>query len=220
MKQKRSTIHHLEKIGAIAGILSIIFYFAAAILPFIPDSMSRLLGFTFPLLWIIAFMGLYSFLKRESHTPTLEIAYLFGIIGAAIACSFIVVQQANLIWHATATEAANSEDAKSLLRASFKGANRVQAGLDVAFDIFITISWFLFGINIAKSYNFNKLLGWIGCLISAGLFTLNMVTFPTAPADAGLLDLGPFLGLWALIVFCWFARILFKNKNSRTGIKH
>ncbi len=220
MKPKRSTIHHLEKIGAIAGILSIIFYFAAAILPFIPDSVSRLLGFTFPLLWIIAFMGLYSFLKRESHTPTLEIAYLFGIIGAAIACSFIVVQQANLIWHATAMEAANSEDAKSLLRASFKGANRVQAGLDVAFDIFITISWFLFGINIAKSYNFNKLLGWIGCLISAGLFTLNMVTFPTAPADAGLLDLGPFLGLWALIVFCWFARILFKNKNSRTGIKH
>lgn len=214
MKSKKSTIHHLEKTGAISGILSIIFYFSAAVLPFIPDYLSRLLGFTFPLLWIIAFMGLYSFLKKESHTPTLEIAYLFGIIGAAIACSFIVVQQANFIWHDTAMEAANSEEAKSLLKASFKGANRVQAGLDVAFDIFITISWFLFGINIAKSSNFNKLLGWIGCLISAGLLTLNMLTFPQAPADTGLIDLGPFLGLWSLIVFVWFTRILFKNKNS------
>nr|WP_299069513.1 DUF4386 family protein [uncultured Allomuricauda sp.] len=214
MKSKKSTIHHLEKTGAISGILSIIFYFSAAVLPFIPDYLSRLLGFAFPLLWIIAFMGLYSFLKKESHTPTLEIAYLFGIIGAAIACSFIVVQQANFIWHDTAMEAANSEEAKSLLKASFKGANRVQAGLDVAFDIFITISWFLFGINIAKSSNFNKLLGWIGCLISAGLLTLNMLTFPQAPADTGLIDLGPFLGLWSLIVFVWFTRILFKNKNS------
>ncbi|GAB5399198.1 MAG: hypothetical protein Aureis2KO_07830 [Aureisphaera sp.] len=213
MEPKKSTIHHIEKIGAISGIISIIFYFAAAILPFIPDYVSRLLGFTFPLLWIIAFMGLYSFLKRESHTPTLEIAYLFGIIGAAIACSFIVVQQANFIWHETAMEAANSDEAKSLLKASFKGANRVQAGLDVAFDIFITISWFLFGINIAKNSNFNKLLGWTGCLISAGLFTLNILTFPVAPADAELFDLGPFLGLWSLIVFVWFALILFKNKK-------
>ena len=91
---------------------------SAAVLTFIPDYISRLLGFTFPLLWIIAFMGLYSFLKKESHTPTLEIAYLFGIIGATIACSFIVVQQANFIWHDTAMEAANSDEAKSLLKAS------------------------------------------------------------------------------------------------------
>ncbi|MBQ0734262.1 hypothetical protein [Aquimarina celericrescens] len=216
MKSKKNTIHHLEKIGAIAGILSIIFYLLA-VLPFIPDYLSRLLGFTFPLFWIIAFMGLYSFLKKEYHTSTLEIAYLFGIIGAAIACSFIVVQQANFIWHTTAMEATHSEEAKSLLKASFKGANRVQAGLDVTFDIFISISWFLFGINIAKSSYFNKLLGWTGCLISASLLTLNMVTFPTAPAEADLIDLGPFLGLWALIVFIWFTRILFKNKNSTNG---
>ncbi|QTD38080.1 DUF4386 family protein [Polaribacter batillariae] len=213
MKSKGTTSHHLEKIGAISGILSIIFYLSAAVLPFLPDYISRLLAFTFPLLWTVAFMGLYSFLKKESHTPTLEIAYLFGIIGAAIACSFIVVQQANFIWHDTAMEATKSEEAKSLLRASFKGANRVQSGLDVAFDIFITISWFLFGINIAKSPNFNKLLGWIGCLISAGLLILNMWTFPTPPADNGLIDLGPFLGLWTLIVFVWFTRIVFKDKS-------
>jgi hypothetical protein len=214
MTSGKSTIHKIEKIGAISGILSIIFYLSAAVLPFVPDYLGRLLAFTFPLLWIIAFMGLYSFLKKESHTPSLEIAYLFGIIGSAIACSFIVVQQANFIWHDAAMEAAKTEEAKLLLKASFKGANRVQLGLDVAFDIFGTISWFLFGLNIAKNPGFNKIFGWIGCFLSAGLLILNMITFPNPPAEAGLIDIGPFLSLWVLVVFIWFAVILFKKKNN------
>jgi len=213
MTSSKNTIHQIEKIGAISGILSIIFYFSAAVLPFVPDFLGRLLAFAFPLLWIIAVMGLYSYLKKRSHTPSLEIAYLFGIIGSAIACSFIVVQQANFIWHDAAMAAAQSEEAKSLLKASFTGANRVQLGLDVAFDIFSAISWFLFGWNIAKGPGLTKILGWIGCLVSAGLLTLNMITFPTPPADAKLIDLGPFVAMWILAVFIWFTVIVFKKKN-------
>ncbi|MEO1010968.1 MAG: hypothetical protein AAFX53_06645 [Bacteroidota bacterium] len=214
----KSTIDYnykLEKIGAIVGIVSIIFYFSAAILPFIPQVISRLLGFTFPLLWIIAFMGLHSYLKRNAHTPSLEIAYLFGIIGASLACTFIVVQQANFIWHDIAKETANSQEALSLLKATFRGANRVQGGMDVAFDIFITISWFLFGLNIIKHASFGKVIGLVTCLLSISLLTLNMITFPTPPAEAGLFDLGPFLGLWILVVYTRLALILFK-KNNRT----
>ena len=110
-------------------------------------------------------------------------------------------------------EQAATEEAQALLKASFRGTNRVQAGMDVAFDIFITIAWFLFGINIARSAHFNKLLGWMGCLLAAGLLTLNMISFPTAPAEAGLFDLGPFLGIWTLVIYIWFMVILFKRKN-------
>jgi hypothetical protein len=204
--------YNLEKTGAIAGILSILFYFMAAVIPFLPDFMSRLLGFTFPLLWIISFMGIYKFLKSEKQTVSLEIAYLFGIIGAAIACSFIVVQQANFMWHESAMEAARSEETKSFLKAAFRGANRVQAGLDVAFDIFITISWILFGLNIAKNTKFNNVFGWIGSLIALGLLILNLTTFPNAPAESGLFDLGPFLGLWTLVFYIWFTIVVFKKK--------
>lgn len=213
----KSNLHRLEKIGAIAGLVSVVFYFGAAVLPGIPDYLGRLLGFAFPLLWIVSFMGLYNFLKKESHTPSLEIAYYFGIIGAAIGCTFIVVQQANFIFHDKAMEAATTEEAKALLKATFQGANRVQEGMDVVFDIFITISWFLFGINIARNTTFRKLLGWIACLLSLGLLTLNMITFPTAPAEAGLIDLGPFLGLWILVVYVWFAMVVFKRKSSVDG---
>ena len=204
--------YNLEKTGAIAGIVSILFYFMAAVLPFLPNFIGRLLGFSFPLLWIISFMGLHKFLKSEKQTVSLEIAYLFGIIGAAIACSFIVVQQANFMWHETAMEAAKSEETKSFLKAAFKGANRVQAGLDVAFDIFITISWILFGLNIAKSSTFNKVIGWSGSIIALGLLTLNLITFPNAPAESGLFDLGPFLGIWILVFYIWFTIIIHKKK--------
>ena len=175
--------------------------------------MALALAFSFPLLWIIAFMGLYHFLKSENHTASLEIGYVFGIIGASLACTLLVVQQANFIWHEQALAEATTEEGKALLRAAFRGANRVQAGMDVAFDIFITISWFLFAANIARSTHFNKLLGWSGCLISTGLLTLNMITFPTAPAEAGLFDLGPFLGIWALLVYIWFTVVIFRKDN-------
>lgn len=215
MTPEKSTIHHIEKIGAVAGILSIIFYFSVAVLSFIPDAIALSIAFTFPLLWIISFMGLYHFLKKQKHTATLEIGYLFGIIGAALVCVLLVIQQANIIWHDQAMEAASSEEAKALLKATYRGANRVQAGMDVAFDIFITIAWILFGINIARSPNFNKILGWSGSLIAAGLLIFNMITFPTAPAEAGLFDLGPFLGLWSLVFYIWFTVVLSKSKNIK-----
>jgi hypothetical protein len=216
----KSNLHQLEKIGAIAGIVSIIFYFSAAVLSGIPDYLGRLLGFTFPLLWIVSYMGLYRFLKEESHTPTLEIAYFFGIIGAAIGCTFIVVQQANFMFHDAAMESAKTEEAKALLQATMQGANRVQEGMDVVFDIFVTISWILFGINIARKTTSRKILGWITCLLSLGLLTLNMITFPTAPAEAGLIDLGPFLGLWILVVYIWFAVAVYKKKSGVEASEH
>lgn len=205
------TDQRLVRIGGISGILSIVFYLSVAVFSFIPDTLALVIAFTFPLLWIIAFMGLYRFLKAENHTASLEIGLLFGIIGAAIACTFLVVQQANFIWHEQALEGAASEESRALALAAFRGANRVQAGMDVAFDIFVTVSWLLFGLNIAWSSQFPRLLGWIGCTLAAGLLVLNMITFPDAPAEAGLFDLGPFLGLWTLVIFIWLTRVAFKK---------
>lgn len=209
MSQK-NTYHQIEKIGAIAGIISIVFYISAVAIP-LPSPIPRLLAFTFPLLWILSYMALYHFLKKDRHTPTLEIAYIFGIIGAALACSLLVVQQANIIWHNEAMETAQTEEAKALLKAAYRGANRVQAGLDVAFDIFITIAMILFGINLAKSPKLPAFLGVVMSLIATVLIVFNMVTFPDSPAEAGLIDAGPFLGLWMLIVYIWFTVIVFKK---------
>lgn len=207
-----NTYYQIEKIGGIAGIISIIFYISAVTIP-LPSPIPRLLAFTFPLLWILSYMAFYHFLKKERHTPTLEIAYIFGIIGAALACSFLVVQQANIIWHRDAMEAAQTEEAKALLKAAYRGTNRVQAGLDVAFDIFITIAMILFGINLARSPKLPSFLGIIMSLIATVLIVFNMITFPNAPAEEGLIDAGPFLGLWMLVVYIWFTVIVFREQK-------
>ena len=213
MAANSNSEYQIIKIGAVAGILSIIFYFSVAVIPIIPDRIGLLFAFSFPLLWIISFMGLYHYLKNDHHTSTLEIAYVFGVIGAALACILLVVQQANILWHEELLKTTNYELNKDLYLATFRGANRVQAGLDVAFDIFITISWILFGLNIARNKSFNKILGWTGSIIALGLLILNMYTFPNAPAESGLFDLGPFLGIWALIFYIWFAVVVFKQKK-------
>ncbi|WP_350286290.1 hypothetical protein [uncultured Croceitalea sp.] len=210
MNLDNSFNHRIERIGAIAGILSIVLYFSAAVLPFIPDVLARLFGFVFPLLWIVSFMGLYNFLKKENRTPSLEIGYLFGIIGAALALIFIVVQQANYIWYTEAKETLDTENALELAKAAFRGANRVQLAMDVAFDIFITIAWFLFGLNISRSKSFGRILGWITCILSFSLLMLNMITFPDPPARVGLFDLGPFLGFWTMIIYIKFILIVHK----------
>ena len=212
MTQKHS-YGQIEKIGGIAGIISIVFYISAVAIP-LPSPIPRLLAFAFPLLWIVSYMAFYHFLKKERHTPSLEIAYIFGIIGAALACSLLVVQQANIIWHNEAMESAQTDEARALLKAAYRGANRVQAGLDVAFDIFITIAMILFGINLAKSSRLPSFLGIVMSLIAAVLLVFNMVTFPDAPAEAGLIDAGPFLGLWMLLVYGWFTVIVFKEETG------
>ena len=208
------TFPRIEKIGAIAGIVSIFFYISAVALP-LPDPFPRLMAFTFPLLWILSYMAFYHFLKKDRHTPTLEIAYIFGIIGSALACSLLVVQQANFMWHEEAMTAAQSEETKALAKAAFRGANRVQAGLDVVFDIFITIAMILFGINLARSPKLPAFLGIVMSLIAATLLVLNMITFPDAPAESGLIDAGPFLGLWMLIVYAWFTVVVFKKNKPK-----
>ncbi|GAB5476357.1 MAG: hypothetical protein Mars2KO_44560 [Maribacter sp.] len=191
----------IEYSGAIAGILSIVLYIASAAFSFLPDAVSRLFAFAFPLLWIISFMGLYRFLSEDYLGASLQIAFLFGVIGGAIACTFLVIQQGNLVWYEQVMQGTLSEEAKQLNKAILLGVDKVQTYMDIVFDIFISIAWILFGLNIARSPSFSRILGYLGSLIALGLLVFNLYTFPFPPADSGLLDLGPFLGLWALVFY-------------------
>jgi len=42
-----------------------------------------------------------------------------------------------------------------------------------------------------------------------------MATFPNPPANAGLFDAGPFLGIWLLAFFSWLTILVFQ-KNPTT----
>ena len=73
-------------------------------------------------------------------------------------------------------------------------------GLDVAWDVYVGIGTLLFGMSALRHPRLGVLIGSAGVVIASALLALNLYTFPTPPADAGLVDLGPGVGLWYLVV--------------------
>jgi len=73
-------------------------------------------------------------------------------------------------------------------------------GLDVAWDAFVCFGTICFSISMWRHPRFGRAFSIFGMLIGGGLLALHLYTFPTPPQNAGLIDLGPALGLWYLVV--------------------
>ncbi len=199
MKEFCHNRKHIAHKGAIAGIISSVFYFSAIFLNFLPNKILILLGISFPLLMIVGFIGIYHYLKEKSLSLTLETAYLFGLLAGLIACTFIVIQQANMAWNQKILMVEgiiSAHDSKSI----FRSVNRVQLAMDIVFDILISTSIFLLGLYIIKTKKLNPSFGWTGCFLAFLLLLLNLYTFPDPPTSKNTLDAGPFIGMWMLVL--------------------
>ena len=76
----------------------------------------------------------------------------------------------------------------------------VWLGLDVAWDIYIGVGTMFFGWAMLAHHRFRWFFGIPGLVLGGFLLILNLIPFPTPPSSAGLIDLGPFVGLWYLAV--------------------
>ncbi len=76
----------------------------------------------------------------------------------------------------------------------------VWLGLDIAWDVYVGVGTVLFGLCALTHPRLGRILGAAGIFIGGGLLALNIGSFPTPPANAHLIDLGPFVGLWHLVV--------------------
>jgi len=206
--------YSMYRTGAICGLVSIFCYFSAAVIT-LPDTASRLMAIAFGPLLIIGYLGAYSWLKKIKHGPELQISYVFGIIAGASITMMLILQIANNMWHNEAIEIAKSENAKNIYTAALIGADRVQLGLDLVLDIFTTLSVILLGVCLIRNSITSKIIGVIGILIASLLLFLNMATFPNPPAESGLFDAGPFLGLWYMIFFIWLIILTFKKRKLK-----
>jgi hypothetical protein len=205
-------INSIAKTGAIAGILATVCYFGAAVLS-LPDGLSRLMGFAFGPLVVVSYIGIYAHWSQKHDGALLRISYIFGIIYGAIVTSLIFIQVANNMWHEESMVLADTESAKESAQMVHRAANRVQAALDVAFDLFVTVSVILLGIVLLKDSFVSLIFGITGIVIGGLLLFLNLYTFPDGPYEAGLFDAGPFLGLWYAAFYIWMLTILLKRTN-------
>ncbi len=76
------------------------------------------------------------------------------------------------------------------------GVNNVQGALDIAYDIWLTLGGAFLSVACMRHPWFGKIYGWTGIMAFGGLLFLNLFTFPYVPAESGLFDLGPVVGLW------------------------
>lgn len=75
----------------------------------------------------------------------------------------------------------------------------VWLGLDVAWDVYIGLGTAFFACAMIRHPRFGWPFFASGVGIAAAMLGLNLGTFPTPPAEAGLVDLGPLVGLWYLV---------------------
>ena len=188
------------RIGPVAGILGIAAYFAAAMVD-LPSRATLVLAFSMGPLLSVAFMGFYHFLGAHRNSAALQTATAFGVIAGTILNLMLVVQQSLFISLPSATRAA--------MGSAWTGLNMVQLGMDVSWDIYISVATILLGVVLWKHPRFGVALAGITVFAGSLLLVLNLWTFPIPPGESGLFDIGPFVGLWFVVLS---VRMLFSVK--------
>lgn len=188
------------RIGGVCGLVGIGAYLAAAFVP-LPDTLGYAAAFAFGPLLAIGAVGLYHCLALHRRTALAQIA-----AGAAIAAGITVLvmlttQQA--IFVMTERAVAGTTDAASVeaYRTMGRGLNAVHLGIDVAWDVLISVAVVLFGVAMRRHPRFGTAIGGVGTLLGLLLLGFNLWYFPTPPANASSVDWGPFVALWMLAVF-------------------
>ncbi|MDZ7267666.1 MAG: hypothetical protein ONB48_16405 [candidate division KSB1 bacterium] len=201
------------KLGAIAGVIACVVYAIMAAVD-MPRILTVAFAAAFGPLLSLASVGLYHLLKLHQKSVSTQIAAGANVIAGSIVNMMLIVQLAISISMRDYVDKAADAATKSTLELIWKAVDKVQLGLDVSWDVFIGIGTLLFAVNMLKHPRFGKILGGIGALLAVLLLGFNLYTFPIPPANADLIDFGPFVGLWYLIISIQMLRSLTWAKNA------
>ena len=188
------------RFAVIAGLLACAAYFGSVVFHVLPRGFSRVLFFAFGPLSVASTVGFYYAVRPHVAGIALTIGALFNVIAGVIVNIMAVVQTTQFTVIPGQIREASDEASKEVLTHVLWGVNVVQSGLDVSWDIFVNTGTALLAIALARHPRFGLLFAIPGALVGGGALVLNLYTFPAAPASAGLVDLGPAVGLWYVLV--------------------
>lgn len=189
------------RIGIVAGFLAC-FAYPILILVSLPRIPQVVLGTSFGPALAIASIALAHILQARRRTPSLELAAISNALAGALVTAMIIVQLA--INYSTAPVA--DDQLAALLRNSLWD---IVLGLDVSFDVFISLATLLFAINMIPDPRFGKIIGWTGVFVSVVMvYGANIYYFPDPPYTHGFPHLGIFTGLWYLAVTILMVRLV------------
>jgi len=160
----------------------------------------------FGMLGIVALLGLYQLLTSQRSSLTVTIATIYGCIAFSFVAAMVIVQGTVMAWMGARFVNSNETEQNSVVT-MYRSLRSIDLGLDLVWDVFICISLILFGISMLRSRHFGPLFGIAGIVIGIALLILNLITAPNPPGSAGLVDLGPFAGLWFMAVSIKMLRV-------------
>lgn len=170
-------------ISGIGGILAYIGTSAAS------HSTSTII--TVPLVFAFAFgitvssIGLYHILAGSTGSRMALIAAVANVVAAGQLLAMTMVQLS----------------VRAIVEQPDAALKAVWWGLDVAWDLYVGTGTILFGLAMFGRRGFGAWFATPGLVISSLFLIFNIATFPNPPAGAGLVDLGPLVGLWYLVVY-------------------
>ncbi len=198
MSEEKMYLRNWWRIGIVCGFLASFIYPALIFVPF-PALISLTLVMLFGPLLSLASTGLYYYLSLHKKKVSTVIALVSNIIAGVLVTAMLLVQ--------FAIRSSRPEVLPDSDRWIWNSLNHVHYGLDVTWDVYIFAGTFFFAISMHDHRRFGRLFSISGVLISILMIVVNAVVFPDPPADGGLFDVGPLIGLWYLAVTIRFLSI-------------
>jgi len=94
------------------------------------------------------------------------------------------------------------------------GLNSIHFGIDIAWDVLISIATILFGFSLTKKTLYWKILGIAGSIFGLLLLSFNLYHFPNPPESVQSIDWGPFVALWYIILFSSIISQSLRTRNK------
>ncbi len=184
----------------IAGIVGMACYILAITIPWpetqLGGSMLLVVAGAWPIFSIIYSYGMYTFIAAERDGASNRLALIFGVLAFSTVLSMLIVQLAVDASFADIAKGLEDETSTALAR----GLKMIDLGLDIAWDILIGVSMIFMGVALKGRSGFG--IWWAAPVMLLGVLMLglNAATFPWPPGEAGLFDVGPFVGTFMLAV--------------------
>jgi hypothetical protein len=174
------------EVGVFAGLFACLAYALLVLAPLPQVATTTLAAFFGPALGV-ASLGLRCLLDLKTPLVSSALGSLLNALAGALFTAMALVQLA-VVYSAPGGKAPAE-------------AKAIWLGLDVAWDAYIGLGTPCFGLAMLKHPRFGRALGVPGIAIAVALLALNLWTFPAPPVNVGLVDVGPAVGLWYLLVF-------------------
>ena len=192
----RSDSRTWAELGLVSGVVAVAAYAVASAVPMSPALQAVAVSIFGPGI-ALASAGLYEVLRLHRSTVGLKIGLVANLAAGITVTMMLLAQIAFKRWLELKFPSGPVATPSS---PAYQAANGLQVGLDVAWDVFLAFGTFLLALNMWTHPRFGRVFAITGGVLAALLLAMNFGTFPEPPADAGLVDPGPLVGFWYLVV--------------------